>query len=147
MNALAERDAQLGERVRAHLLNYGATTARDLAANVGIGIKQVCNHLRKHTDKYVHLMGAHPMWGLVGIDYEVKVTLPQYVHIFRATLEKYGPLTVVELCRLSGIQKGSATVGMARYTDIFVQVTHTVHGRQKAAIWGLVGIHDQGEAA
>lgn len=146
-DALAEREALLLVRVQAHLRKYGASTAKDLAVSVGIGQPQVANHLRKYTDKYMLLEGSLYLWGLVGVDYGVNPALPQYVVMFRATLLEHGPLTVADLCRLSGVQKGSATTGMARYTNIFAKVGYKTNGRMLTTIWGLVeGIHNE-EAA
>lgn len=143
-NALLERDKILGSRVEAHLRQYGATTARDLAENVGISQKQMATHLREHTDKYVKLEGAYPVWGLVGVDYGIEATMPPYVQMFKAALLEHGPMTMTDLCRAANITKGSASVGMTRFTDIFTCVGYTKRKHLTVAVWGLVGIHDQG---
>lgn len=142
-DALAERDGLLMASVKAHLADYGESSVRIIAENVGASSNAVTNHLRKHTGVYVYLGGPRGLWGLVGVEYGLSPSLPQYVYVFRAALQKHGPMTVAELCRVTGIMRGSATVGMARFTDIFVKVGHATRGRMMAAIWGLVGVHDQ----
>lgn len=140
------RDALLLERVRAFLAGYGESSSRVIAQNVGADTQTVAHHLRKHTNVYVHLGGPRSLWGLVGVDYGLSPTLPQYVYVFRSALQQHGPMTVADLCRATGIMRGSATAGMAKFTAIFVKVGHTTRGRIMAAVWGLVGVHDHAVA-
>lgn len=134
------------DTILTYLREHGLSTQRDLATALNYSRHALGLHLHAGKGTDYQCVGLHPsLWGIAGVQYPRYDSLPTYAQKFYDAIKEHGPMTVRQLCDVTGVSQGSATGRIGDFDDVFVQVGHATvqsgrkHAREHVvAVWGLV---------
>jgi len=143
------RNVILVEKMQQHLAVSGPLSAYALGRAIGVAGARVLRVLRQSQDMFVFFGGIDARWGVAGQTHttpkQKKIT--PLMKALRAELLASGPTSAGDLAKALQRDQTSVAHSLAVRDDWFVVVrTRPAEGVcPPTRIWGVKGIHDEGE--